>query len=58
MKTEPLIEDKQGIIGDFVSISKTGIDVKTGKGTLRLIKVKPEGKGEMLARDWSNGLNR
>ena len=32
------------------------IDVKTGKGILRLIKIKPEGKGEMLASDWANGI--
>ena len=38
---------------DFLPI---GIDVKTGNGVLRLIKVKPEGKGEMFARDWGNGL--
>lgn len=57
METEPLGENfASGKIGDFVNISKLGIDVKTGKGTLRLIKVKPEGKGEMLARDWANGL--
>ena len=36
--------------------SKLGIDVKTANGILRLIKVKPEGKGEMFARDWGNGL--
>ena len=45
-----------GKIGEFVNFSKAGIDVKTGQGILRLIKVKPEGKGEMLARDWANGL--
>ena len=32
------------------------IDVKTGKGILRLIKIKPEGNGEMLASDWANGI--
>lgn len=56
METEPINEDTIGSIGDFVRISKQGIDVKTGKGILRLIKVKPEGKGEMLAKDWANGL--
>ncbi len=57
METEPLEENSaSGKIGDFVNISKLGIDVKTGEGTIRLIKVKPEGKGEMLARDWANGL--
>lgn len=56
METEPLSEDTDAEIGSFVKISKFGIDVKTGDGVLRLIKVKPEGKGEMLARDWGNGL--
>ena len=56
METEPLDEDIDGSYGDFVKTSKLGIDVKTGKGLLRLIKVKPEGKGEMLAKDWANGI--
>ena len=56
METEPLDENIEGNIGDFVRISKSGIDVKTGNGILRLIKVKPEGKCEMLARDWANGI--
>lgn len=56
LETEPILENSEGVAGDFIKISKLGIDVKTGSGTLRLIKVKPEGKGEMLARDWGNGL--
>ena len=56
LETEPLDENVDGEIGQFVRISKQGIDVKTGSGVLRLIKVKPEGKGEMFARDWGNGL--
>lgn len=56
METEPLNETLNGDCGDFVRISKSGIDVKTGNGLLRLIKVKPEGKGEMFAKDWANGL--
>lgn len=56
METEPLNETANGKAGDFVKVSKLGIDVKTGDGILRLIKVKPEGKGEMFARDWANGL--
>lgn len=58
LETEPLKENTDGNLGDFVNISKQGIDVKTGDGILRLIKVKPEGKGEMFARDWGNGLKR
>ena len=57
METEPLTESISGNVGEFVRISKQGIDVKTGNGILRLIKVKPEGKGEMFARDWANGLH-
>ncbi len=58
LETEPLPdEDCDFKIGEFVKVSKLGIDIKTGKGCLRLIKIKPEGKGEMFARDWANGLN-
>lgn len=57
MQTEPLAEMLDGEVGEFVRISKLGIDVKTSDGLLRLIKVKPEGKGEMFARDWANGLS-
>jgi methionyl-tRNA formyltransferase len=57
MNSEPLSDDLNGSVGEFVRISKQGIDVKTGSGLLRLVKVKPEGKGEMLARDWANGLH-
>lgn len=58
LETEPIDENIAGEIGKFVRISKLGIDVKTGSGILRLIKVKPEGKGEMFARDWGNGLRK
>ena len=56
--TEPIetTEDSGVQVGEFAHISKYGIDVKTGKGYLRLIKIKPEGKGEMFARDWANGV--
>ena len=56
LETEPLNENISGKIGSFVRFSKLGIDVKTGNGLLRLIKIKPEGKGEMLARDLANGI--
>ena len=58
LETEPLeaTNDNGAQIGEFANFSKLGIDVKTGSGYLRLIKVKPEGKGEMLARDWANGI--
>ena len=58
LETEPIetINDNGVQIGEFANFSKQGIDVKTGNGYLRLIKIKPEGKGEMLARDWANGI--
>lgn len=56
LETEALEENCEGEIGSFIKFSKLGIDVKTGEGTLRLIKIKPEGKGEMLASDWANGI--
>ena len=38
--------------------SKDGIDIGCGIGAIRLLKVKPEGKGEMSARDWFNGVKK
>lgn len=45
-----------GTAGEFVQVTKDGIKVACGKDCLMLIKVKPEGKGEMFARDWYNGI--
>lgn len=58
LETEPIdtTNDSGVKLGEFANFSKQGIDVKTGNGYLRLIKIKPEGKGEMLARDWANGI--
>ena len=42
--------------GELALNSKEGVDVGCGEGILRLLKVKPEGKGEMNARDWYNGI--
>lgn len=44
--------------GTIAAFSKDGVDFGCGKGLLRLIKVKPEGKGEMLAKDWYNGVKK
>ncbi len=46
----------QAKAGEIAAHSKEGVDFGCGKGILRLIKVKPEGKGEMLAKDWYNGV--
>ncbi|MCM1009360.1 MAG: methionyl-tRNA formyltransferase [Fusobacterium sp.] len=53
---ETKVADGTGTVGEFISTGKNGIEVACGKGSILLVKVKPEGKGEMLARDWYNGL--
>ena len=42
--------------GEFVDVTKEGVKVACGEDCLLVMKVKPEGKGEMNARDWFNGL--
>lgn len=56
IETKPI--DGSGKIGEITSHSKEGVDIACGCGLLRLIKVKPEGKGEMLAKDWYNGVKK
>ena len=41
--------------GEFVRASKEGVIVGCAKDCILLVKVKPEGKGEMSAKDWANG---
>ena len=55
---ETRVVNECGNCGEFVKVTKEGIQVGCGKDCLLLIKVKPEGKGEMLARDWYNGLRK
>ncbi|MCR5265081.1 MAG: methionyl-tRNA formyltransferase [Cyanobacteria bacterium RUI128] len=43
-------------VGEIVKTDKNGVLMQTGNGLIRLLTVKPEGKGEMHARDWANGL--
>ena len=50
------IVDGSGKPGEFLEVTKDGIKVGCGKGCILLMKIKPEGKGEMNARDWYNGL--
>ncbi len=52
------VVDGSGKPGEFVDISNDGIKVECGKDCLLLVKIKPEGKGEMFARDWYNGLKK
>ncbi len=57
LETEVLNESANAPAGEIVRAGKNGVDFSTGNGIIRLIKVKPESKGEMFARDWYNGLN-
>lgn len=52
---ETRVVKEQGVCGEFLELTKEGIVVGCGKDALLLVKVKPEGKGEMFARDWANG---
>jgi methionyl-tRNA formyltransferase len=53
---ETIPVEGHGEAGKVFEISKEGIDFGCGEGLIRLIKVKPEGKGEMFAKDWYNGV--
>lgn len=50
------VVEGSGKPGEFVDVTRDGIKVGCGKDCILLMKIKPEGKGEMNARDWYNGL--
>lgn len=52
---ETRVLKENGECGEFINISKEGIVVGCGKDCILLVRVKPEGKAEMSARDWANG---
>lgn len=54
--TETLVSENTGKPGEFTKPGKDGVEVGCKIGSLILVKVKPEGRGEMFARDWYNGL--
>ena len=57
LKTENITKpETKGDCGKIDKADKTGVYIATKNGVLKLITVKPEGKGEMLARDWYNGV--
>lgn len=53
-----VLTGSDGKPGEFISANKEGIEIACGEDSILLIKVKPEGKGEMYARDWYNGLKK
>ena len=42
--------------GDIIEVTKEGVKFACGENALLITRVKPEGKSEMSARDWYNGL--
>ena len=55
LKTKPVEFEGNKSCGEVLSVSKEGILVKCAQNALLLIDVKPEGKGEMSAYNWSLG---
>lgn len=53
---ETVVMQGHGKIGEFINIDNSGVEVACKSGSLRLVKVKPEGKREMLASDWFRGV--
>lgn len=55
-ETEVLTKENTGRqTGETVKVSKEGIEIQTGEGTILLKRVKPESKGIMNAYDFANG---
>ena len=54
LKTE-LAEGFQGKAGEILEISKKGIVTACAEGAIRILSVKPEGKGEMNSSAYANG---
>jgi len=53
---QPMEFYKNYELGSIVGTTKDGIEVLTGDGILKILVVKPEGKGEMQATAWHNGI--
>ena len=56
LKTKVEDETCSGKSGEIIKADKNGVVMQTGEGSLRIITVKPEGKGEMSASAWANGI--
>lgn len=51
-----ILDDKSiSTAGKILSCSKAGIDIATGKGILRILKLQPQGKRAMSVADFLNG---
>ena len=56
LKTKVENNENKNQIGEMIKSDKNGVVFQTGNGCIRLLTVKPEGKGEMSASAWANGL--
>lgn len=54
-QAEILDHDSTSTAGKILSCSSTGIDVATGQGALRILKIQPQGKRAMSVADFLNG---
>lgn len=45
----------QEIPGKILAVEKEALQIQTGRGVLKLLRVKPSGKKEMSAADWARG---
>ncbi len=52
---EEIPEGFVGKVGEITRITKEGLEVATVKGLLLITKIKPEGKSEIMAKNWANG---
>jgi methionyl-tRNA formyltransferase len=50
-----LEEESTSPAGEIIRSSKAGIDVATGKGVIRILKLQPQGKRSMSVADFLNG---
>ena len=58
LQTEVINEKTSATAGEVVKIDKNGIYVATAENLLLIRTLKPEGKKEMNAYDWSCGVNK
>jgi len=58
LQTEVINEKTSATAGEVVKIDKNGIYVATAENLLLIKTLKPEGKKEMNAYDWSCGVNK
>ena len=55
----PVVRENQSreAPGVIVGISSEGVDIATGDGVYRIVRLQGEGKKPMAARDWVNGMH-